>query len=603
MVTGAAARASAQPIDRIFTIVMENHEYEDIIGNPSAPYLNRLAAENGLATNYTAIQHPSLPDYMALTGGEPVFDVDCDTCRVDATSIVDVIEGSGRTWTAYMEGMSTTCGLANEGRYAVRHNPFVYYRAVSDNAARCASHVVPFTRFAADLSSASLSNYVWITPDLCHDMHDCDVASGDAWLQSVVPSIVASPAFANAVLFITWDEGTTAIGGGGRVPLIVVSPRTPAGMRSDIPATHYSVLRTIENLWGLRPLGESASARSLTEFFNLLQAPGFESYLPPSLGLPGWVSDPIRQTPAFSETHQPRSGARNAACWTPSTLDCGLYQVVTAPATGLYALTMYANADRPGGLVGANVNGTLAATAAVAVHAFGNYGAPYAFTFAASAGDQIIVWMYSPAAPGYVVLDDVSLVLARDDGGGLPPGWSAVDVGNVGVAGSAVYASGVWTVAGAGGAAVWGTSDAFRFVFQSLNGDGHITARVDSLQFTTPFAKAGVMIRAGVGSSAANVILSIRPTGSLEFMQRRETGGETTFQATATTVPPYWVRLSRSGTTITGSISGDGITWVTVGSLPWNGGSVVDAGLVVTSNDSNRLNTATFDGVSLLPGP
>jgi hypothetical protein len=142
---------------------------------------------------------------------------------------------------------------------------------------------------------------------------------------------------------------------------------------------------------------------------NLLEDPGFEEDEPPSLGSPGWVSDSFRQTAAFSETHQPRTGAQNGACWTPDYLDCGLYQDVTAPATGTYSLTVFATADRDGGVVGANVNGSSVVSAPVASAAFGDYVA-YTMTFSANTGDIIRVWMYSPAVPGYVVIDDVSLL-------------------------------------------------------------------------------------------------------------------------------------------------------------------------------------------------
>jgi endonuclease/exonuclease/phosphatase family metal-dependent hydrolase/regulation of enolase protein 1 (concanavalin A-like superfamily) len=143
---------------------------------------------------------------------------------------------------------------------------------------------------------------------------------------------------------------------------------------------------------------------------NLLQKGGFEEYVPPALGTPGWVSDSVRQTPAKSETNQPRTGTKNGVCSTPSALDCGMYQEVTAPSTGTYTLTFFANADRTGGLVGANVNGASAASANVQTRGFGNYGSAYTMTFSASAGATIRVWMYSPAIPGYVVIDDVSLL-------------------------------------------------------------------------------------------------------------------------------------------------------------------------------------------------
>jgi len=141
---------------------------------------------------------------------------------------------------------------------------------------------------------------------------------------------------------------------------------------------------------------------------NLLDDPGFERGQPPSFASPGWISDTFRETAAFLETHQPRSGSQNGACWTDQMLDCGIFQEVVAPGTGTYTLTVFATSDRDGGLVGANVNGSGAISAAVSPGEFGAY-LPYTMTFDASAGDVIRVWMYSPAAPGYVVIDDASL--------------------------------------------------------------------------------------------------------------------------------------------------------------------------------------------------
>ena len=162
---------------------------------------------------------------------------------------------------------------------------------------------------------------------------------------------------------------------------------------------------------GTRPTeGVLSSAELYTRGYgNLLQESGFEGYHPPALGLSGWISDDaVRQTAAFSETHQPRTGANNGACWTPAFLDCGLYQAVVAPATGTYSLTMFASADRDGGWVGANRNGSGAVSVPVETRPFGEYVA-YTMTFPATAGDLIHVWMYSPATPGYVVIDDVTL--------------------------------------------------------------------------------------------------------------------------------------------------------------------------------------------------
>jgi hypothetical protein len=265
----ACPRASAAQIPNfrhVFIIVMENHEYSDVIGNPAAPYFNRLANEHGLATNAFGVAHPSLLNYMALTGGETFFTFNCTGCETPAANIADQIEASGRTWTAYMEDMPGTCGAADSGLYVTRHNPFVHYTNIVSNAARC-SNVVPFTRFSTDLAANTLAHYVWITPNLCNDMHDCSIATGDAWLASVVPQILQSPAFADSVLFLTFDEGTSNLGGGGRIPFVVVSPWTPAGLRSATTIDHYSVLRTIEDAWGLPPLGQSANATAMSDFF------------------------------------------------------------------------------------------------------------------------------------------------------------------------------------------------------------------------------------------------------------------------------------------------------------------------------------------------
>ncbi len=146
---------------------------------------------------------------------------------------------------------------------------------------------------------------------------------------------------------------------------------------------------------------------------NLLLKPGFEEYAPPALAAPGWVSDPGRQVAAKSETNQPHRGAQDGACWATTDADCGMYQEVVAPSTGTYTVAFYANADRTGGDVGVNVNDSTVAWQAVEVRGFGNYGAPYTMTFTATQGDTIRVWMFSPATPGYVVIDDVSLTAGQ----------------------------------------------------------------------------------------------------------------------------------------------------------------------------------------------
>lgn len=242
-------------------IIHENKAASTIQGNAAASYINQLAAANALATNYQAITHPSLPNYLALTSGTTAgITTDCSPgvgCTAKVPSITNQIEKSGRTWKMYAESMPTPCSAENSGNYAVKHNPFMYYPSVTDNQASCAEHVVPLPRLGEDLKSASsLPNYVFISPNLCNDTHDCPVATGDDWLSLQVPAILASPAFTtqNSLLVITWDEGE---GANNAVSTIFAGPAARQGYQSTLPYSHYSLLHTIESLWGLPPLTDN----------------------------------------------------------------------------------------------------------------------------------------------------------------------------------------------------------------------------------------------------------------------------------------------------------------------------------------------------------
>ena len=275
----APPAAPAVPsFSHVFVIVMENHEYGSIIGSAAAPYINGLASTYSLATNYYGASHPSLPNYLALTAGS-TFGIasDCTSCYVGATNIADQVEASGRSWKAYMEDLPSPCFMgASTGNYAMKHNPFMYYNDIRNNAARCAAHVLPFNQFWGDMSSGQVPNLTWITPNMCNDMHDCPVSTGDGWLRNVVPTITASAAFRNGgVLFITWDEGSSSAGccgdsWGGRVATLVISPRVISGFRSSVAENHYSLLRTIEDGFHLAHLGAAgwSSSTPLREYFR-----------------------------------------------------------------------------------------------------------------------------------------------------------------------------------------------------------------------------------------------------------------------------------------------------------------------------------------------
>src|SRR6266568_1656672 len=263
----------AHPIGHIFLIVMENRGYQEIIGRPEAPYVNGLAGRYASSEAYFAVAHPSLPNYLALLGGD-IFGIisDCTDCLVDAPNLADELESQGRTWKSYQEDLPFPCyGGDAFGGYVAKHNPFAYFRSIRDDATRC-QNIVPLAQLDADLAAGAPPDFVWITPNLIHDMHDGSVAEGDHWLSGFVPSILASDAWKqDGVLVIVWDESDSGGPGGGRVPLLVLSPSGRQGYRSSVTANHYSLLRSIEDVWGLGYVGHSQDpdVQPITDLFPI----------------------------------------------------------------------------------------------------------------------------------------------------------------------------------------------------------------------------------------------------------------------------------------------------------------------------------------------
>jgi hypothetical protein len=251
--------------------VLENEEASSIIGSSSAPYINSLAGKYGLATNDTAVAHPSLPNYLALWSGstQGITDDSVHNFSSGAT-LADQVEASGRSWHVAAEnvplgcysGASASGGEDGSGDYARKHEPAISWTSVSKNAGRC-DRITDFTHF-----NAGAGNFWFIAPNLCHDMHDCSISTGDTWLQGFLPRILGSSAFASdGLIILTFDEGSSDIGGGGKVATIVISPKARQGFVSNTSHSHYSVVRTIEALWGMPCLAHSCSANTLREFF------------------------------------------------------------------------------------------------------------------------------------------------------------------------------------------------------------------------------------------------------------------------------------------------------------------------------------------------
>jgi PLD-like domain len=212
------------------------------------------------------------------------------------------------------------------------------------------------------------------------------------------------------------------------------------------------------------------------------------------------------------------------------------------------------------------------------------------------AANTTYFWRVTAVSSGGSTAGPIWTFTTGASGGGLPAPWQNQDVGSTGLAGSASFSSGTFSVRGAG-ADIWGGSDSFQYVYQTVSGDGEIVARVTGITNTNTYAKAGVMWRESGAANAAHVILDIRPTGDVEFMSRAATGGDTSYIGGASQVT--WLKLTRAGSTFTGYVSTNGSTWTAVASTSATIASNARAGLVVTSHDTSQLNTATFANVSV----
>jgi phospholipase C len=280
--TATSANRPAGWRGTVFTIVMENHSRSEILGSSDAPYVNALAAQGSVAAGYhDSFVHPSEPNYLWMVAGENFGILDDNDPgpgnTIDARShLADQIEHAGLTWRAYEESMGQPCDLSSHDTYAVKHNPFAFFDDINGwdgNAfaptARCAEHIVDYSELETDIAAGALPTYVFITPNLQHDMHDGSVAEGDAWLSNEVPKLLATDAYKNGgVLFLLWDEGS---GSSDDPPFIALSPNARAGFVSQTPYDTSSFLLTIEKMLSLDALPctpQPGAVQPMTDLFT-----------------------------------------------------------------------------------------------------------------------------------------------------------------------------------------------------------------------------------------------------------------------------------------------------------------------------------------------
>ena len=245
--------------DHVVVIVMENKAQAEVLGNPQAPRFNAYASRYATLSGYSGVAHPSLPNYLALVSGSTHgVRSDCTTCVVAARNLADTLARAHRTWKAYAEGLPRPGFTgAGRGRYVKRHVPFLYFKDVLLSPSR-RKRVVPLRQLSRDLAADRLPSFALVVPDLCHDMHDCPVATGDAWLGRFLPSLLRSSRLANSAIFVVFDETSGLSPATDPVPAIALGPLVVPGSTFAAKTSHYGLLRTIEDAWGLPRLGRSA---------------------------------------------------------------------------------------------------------------------------------------------------------------------------------------------------------------------------------------------------------------------------------------------------------------------------------------------------------
>ncbi len=273
--------AQLSNVNRVFIVVMENHNWSQFKGAANAPYINNtLLPQASHAEQYYNPPglHPSLPNYLWLEAGTNfgiTNDNDPSSNHQSTTAhLVTQLNNAGISWKTYQEDISgTTCPLTSVNLYAPKHNPFVYFDDVTNtnnpNSANCIAHVRPFPELATDLQNNTVAQYVFITPNLCDDGHDScapvndPIRQTDNWLAANIPAILNSTAYqSSGALFITWDEG---VGGDGPIGMMVLSSSAKGGGYSNtIHYTHGSLLRTVEEIFGVGLLGDAAGQTDLS---------------------------------------------------------------------------------------------------------------------------------------------------------------------------------------------------------------------------------------------------------------------------------------------------------------------------------------------------
>jgi phosphatidylinositol-3-phosphatase len=259
-------RPATSGISKVLVLIVENHSLDTM--RQQMPWTFALAQRYGYASGYHAVSHPSLPNYLAISGGDTFGIVD------DRSPAAHVLHGASvfgqalaqhRTAKVYVEDMATDCAPYDQGTYAVRHNPWTYY---VDEHSACARYDVPMSSLTADVRAGRLPNVGLVVPNTCSDAHDCPLATADGWMKSVVGGIMSGPDFASGRLLVVITADEDHHDQGNLVLTTLVNPQLH-GVVVSSALDHYSLSRLLSEVVGAAPLRKAGSAPSMTTAFRL----------------------------------------------------------------------------------------------------------------------------------------------------------------------------------------------------------------------------------------------------------------------------------------------------------------------------------------------
>lgn len=255
---------------KVVVVLEENHSYPSVIGSSSQmPYLNGLAAQYGLATQYYADTHPSIGNYFMLTAGQIITNDDSYSSTVSADNIVRHLLTGGKTWKSYAESIPSVGYTGGDsGSYVRHHNPFSYFSDVVNSSVQ-KMNLVPFTQFATDLNANQLPDFSFVIPNLDNDAHNGTLAQADTWLNTNIAPLIANAQFQqNGLLIIVFDEGDASDGahGGGHIAMVAIGPAVKHGFQSTTLYQHENLLKTVANYLGIDAnIGNAAGAAAMSD--------------------------------------------------------------------------------------------------------------------------------------------------------------------------------------------------------------------------------------------------------------------------------------------------------------------------------------------------